>query len=436
MKFVAAASILLASSAAAFAPNHAQSSTPFQTALSADVPKPIPYGEASRKYRRDVFGHEDWLKHRRSDRFLYNLGTVWTSGVWRQLKEEVTLASMIATLTCLYNTIGVQGYVDFEGVKHAGFLSNLPAFILPALPFTLSSPSLGLLLVFRTNASYGRWAEGRQQWGVMGTELRNVMRMAASWSTPAREPDVEVRKQAVSEVGNSCYIFFRSLLRHVSGPPDEEDFRADLRAALPEKEAQAIIDAGHRPFRALFALSRKVEALPISERQRIEVDKSCVIIGDVCGGTERVYGTPVPLSYTRHTSRFLSSWLLLLPLALYEPFAGTWNHIGMIPAEMLLCVFLFGIEELSIQLEEPFSVLALPGMVAAMKNFSEQLPQWHAMVQNEEYNPNIYGGEEFYTQEMKNLVKINSAAEFPANAVDENGMPIPDSQKKGWWVFK
>jgi len=239
-----------------------------------------------------------------------------------------------------------------------------------------------------------------------------------------------------SEVGNSCYIFFRSLLRHVSGPPDEEDFRADLRAALPEKEAQAIIDAGHRPFRALFALSRKVEALPISERQRIEVDKSCVIIGDVCGGTERVYGTPVPLSYTRHTSRFLTSWLLLLPLALYEPFAGTWNHIGMIPAEMLLCVFLFGIEELSIQLEEPFSVLALPGMVAAMKNFSEQLPQWHAMVQNEEYNPNIYGGEEFYTQEMKNLVKINSAAEFPANAVDENGMPIPDSQKKGWWVFK
>ena len=47
-------------------------------------------------------------------------------------------------------------------------------------------------------------------------------------------------------------------------------------------------------------MSRKTEALPLSKRQRIEVDKSCVIIGDVCGGTERVYGTLVPRSSTRH----------------------------------------------------------------------------------------------------------------------------------------
>ena len=41
----------------------------------------------------------------------------------------------------------------------------------------------------------------------------------------------------------------------------------------------------------------------MSERQRIEVDEARVIIGDTCGGSERICSTPIPLSYTRHTSR-------------------------------------------------------------------------------------------------------------------------------------
>lgn len=381
------------------APSSSSSST---TALSADArfnadgTRVVPYGEANRKFRRDVFGHDDWLKHRRSDRFLYNLSTIVSSGIWRQLGQEVLSVTIIATFVCAWNDLLVTGYTDLEGVSQAALLATAaPLLKLPALPFTLSSPSLGLLLVFRTNASYGRWNESRIQWGVMGTENRNIMRMAAAWSSPMREPDKEKRVAAVQEVGTACYTFMRSLLRHVSGPPDEEAFRADLRAALPEKEAEGIINAGHRPFRALFLLSRRVEALPLSERQRIEVDKACVIIGDVCGGTERVYGTPVPLSYTRHTSRFLTTWLFLLPFALYEPFANSWNHIAMIPAAALVSVFLFGIEELSVYLEEPFSILALPGMVAAMKGFSEQLPQWHAYYTEDEFTDTIYGGEEF-----------------------------------------
>lgn len=364
--------------------------------IQADqVEEKVYYGEESRKYRRDVFGHEDWLRHRRSDRFLYNLSTIPLSGLWRQIREELLAVSVISTVIVVWNALFCYGYYDFDGVFYNPVTyGGLPVLQLPIMPFTLLTPVLSLLLVFRTNASYGRWAEARKQWGVMGTECRNVMRMAAAWSSPMRQPDVAKREQAVSEVGNTCYIFLRSLLRHVSGHPDEEAFRKDLFDNLPEKEAQSIIDAGHRPFRALYWMSRKIEALPMSERQRIEVDKSCVIIGDVCGGTERVYGTPVPTSYSRLTSRFLTTWLFFLPFALYEPFQFTWNHIAIIPVSVVISGFFFVIEELSIQLEEPFSILALPGMVQAMKNFSEQLPKWHAMYTNEEYNPKVYGGEE------------------------------------------
>lgn len=36
------------------------------------------------------------------------------------------------------------------------------------------------------------------------------------------------------------------------------------------------------------------------------------------GGCERILRTPVPLSYSRHNSRFLIIWLTLLPFTLWD----------------------------------------------------------------------------------------------------------------------
>jgi predicted membrane chloride channel (bestrophin family) len=38
---------------------------------------------------------------------------------------------------------------------------KLPLLSLPTLPVSLTSPSLGLLLVFRTNTAYSRWKAGK-----------------------------------------------------------------------------------------------------------------------------------------------------------------------------------------------------------------------------------------------------------------------------------
>ena len=106
-------------------------------------------------------------------------------------------------------------------------------------------------------------------------------------------------------------------------------------------------------------LSRAVHQLPMDEKRRVEVDKSVILLGDALETCERIFTSPVPLVYTRHTARFLSCWLLLLPLALWEPFEDTWNHAAMIPSATLVAIFFFGIEELAVQLEEPFSILPL-----------------------------------------------------------------------------
>lgn len=86
-----------------------------------------------------------------------------SSGVYKSLAREVTATTSIATFVVLYNCL-VGGYTDFSGGSHPALISSslLPMLTLPLAPFTLSSPSLGLLLVFRTNTSYQRWDEARK----------------------------------------------------------------------------------------------------------------------------------------------------------------------------------------------------------------------------------------------------------------------------------
>lgn len=43
----------------------------------------VPYGEDSRKYRRTVYSHDDWVKHRSPDRFWNTLATTTKSGIYK-----------------------------------------------------------------------------------------------------------------------------------------------------------------------------------------------------------------------------------------------------------------------------------------------------------------------------------------------------------------
>jgi hypothetical protein len=107
----------------------------------------VPSGEGQRKFRRTVYSHDDWKKHRQQDRFIVYLAAIFKSGVYKNLAGEVTLATLIATFVCVYNLI-VGGYTDFAGVQHDAIISSpfLPKIGLPLAAFTLTSPSLGLLL--------------------------------------------------------------------------------------------------------------------------------------------------------------------------------------------------------------------------------------------------------------------------------------------------
>lgn len=52
------------------------------------------------------------------------------------------------------------------------------------------------------------------------------------------------------------------------------------------------------------------------------MDLNLTAFEDVLGGCERIYKTPIPLSYTRLTSRFLIVYLFALPWCLVSSVRG------------------------------------------------------------------------------------------------------------------
>lgn len=65
-----------------------------------------------------------------------------------------------------------------------------------------------------------------------------------------------------------------------------------------------------------------------------------------------------------------------MPFAFYDVFKDSWNHILMIPAQILIAFLFFGIEEIAVSLEEPFSILPLDELVEEFYENIEDTTTW------------------------------------------------------------
>jgi len=342
----------------------------------------VPYGEESRRYRRTVFrSADDWRMHRDPDRLQKNLSNTLVSGVARSLTKNISIITSVGALVVAWNSFLFGSYAGFDGASHPGIFSSwvLSRYLLlelPPIPFTVSSPVLGLLLVFRTNSSYQRWFEGRNQVTKVVSNLQNILRMSTVWC-----PQTTEGRQSLEELGVSCWILMRSVQNSLRDPDEDE---ADYASALTTRRTspnalESILKSRDRSLWALNDVSAAIDRLPIEEARRREIDKSAVAIADSVEKCKSIYRSPVPLVYTRHTDRFLAMWLLLLPLALYNEFDVSWNHITLIPASLLIGLFLLGVDELAIQLEEPFSILPLENSCDIVKESADNAMEWHAV---------------------------------------------------------
>jgi predicted membrane chloride channel (bestrophin family) len=137
------------------------------------------------------------------------------------------------------------------------------------------------------------------------------------------------------------------------------------------------LEAQHRPNFCLQALGQLLFVHVADKHTSLRLDESLIRLEDVVGGCERLYRTPIPLSYTRHTSRLLLVWLAYMPLAV-------WGEVGAaaLLVAPLLVVALFGIDEIGVELEEPFSLLPLDILCEAVETQTQELVEVNGVVRS------------------------------------------------------
>jgi hypothetical protein len=125
-------------------------------------------GRLSRN-RKTVFSDDDWAHFRRSGRVFWNLSSMFKSGIIKGLWLEIGSVTLMAFLVYAINQLISSGTFEPEVPRSA-------MIALPVLPFQLSSPALGLLLVFRTNTVNTRWRQARIAWEKIESHGSNLAR--------------------------------------------------------------------------------------------------------------------------------------------------------------------------------------------------------------------------------------------------------------------
>ena len=111
---------------------------------------------------------------------------------------------------------------------------------------------------------------------------------------------------------------------------------------LQERDAlAAVVNQPQYMLARMRALAQASSSAGVSEKEREMLFKATSALGECVSVCERIVNTPIPLHYSRHTSRFLSLYVSTLPLALVASLG--WSTI---PAMASLCWALFGILEI------------------------------------------------------------------------------------------
>lgn len=204
---------------------------------------------------------------------------------------------------------------------------------------------LGLLLVFRTNTAYERFWEGRKLWGELVNTSRNLARQmwVAVEETSPREHTEKVKHLRL------LVAFARATKQHLRQEPLGESFAA---VVTPEQLAK-LATMHHPPLEVAFWISDYLQAC--CHRDRLNAYQLSAMLSqvdmlvNVLGGCERILNTPIPLAYAIHLKQLLLLYCLALPLQMVSAL-GWWTAIAV----GIISFAVFGIEEIGIEIENPF----------------------------------------------------------------------------------
>lgn len=248
----------------------------------------------------------------------------------REIIGRVLICVASAAVVCGLNLYAEELF----GVKSLG---------VPEAAHALVGGVLGLLLVFRTNASYDRFWEGRKLWGAMVNECRNLSRLSQTWL--ARD------RRLVEEICEWTAVYPWMVLHRLRGTQMEHT----TRWVLDPEDLNLVLKAKHPTLKVTQKLSQLLllgrDRGLLSEMQLVTIDGCVHRFVDYLGGCERIQNTPLPFAYMVHLRRALIIYCFTLPFALLDKFQ--WFTV---PIVALITYVMFGIEEIGVEIENPFGI--------------------------------------------------------------------------------
>lgn len=262
----------------------------------------------------------------------------WLSFIYKFSKSD-SIIKLLPVLIGVSIYAGGIAYLELEYWKLSdqSLVRNIP------IMHSLLGFAISMLLVFRTNTAYDRWWEGRKLWGGLVNNSRNL-----ALKLSVILPDEEKSQRTFFRKIIPAYAF--ALHKHLR----REETRLMLFDDIEQKQLLKHIDADkHLPNQISGLMFRHVHQLHVDKKitgeQLLFINSELQSFTDICGACERIKNTPIPFSYGVFIKRFLSVYILTLPL-------GYVFQLGyyVIPVVAFIAYVLASLELIAEEIEDPF----------------------------------------------------------------------------------
>lgn len=264
---------------------------------------------------------------RNTRRKKHNLKWLWEASIIPEVIPVVIGYGLISLIIVVLDRSGIN--VSFSTIGLA-----IPAVV------------LGLLLVFRTNTAYERFWEARKLWGGQITTSRSLAQ--SIWTLiPTVDESHVIEKQKIAQLLPAFAIATKLHLR-------AEPINQELTNTLGLEQSELLSQQPHHiPLTILGWLRKWIQQQfqrgLISDRECVYLFELLDILNTNLGAYERILNTPIPLAYSLHLRHLIYLYCLLFPLQVVDTLG--WLTI---PATCLVAFALFGIEEIGIEIQNPF----------------------------------------------------------------------------------
>ena len=242
---------------------------------------------------------------------------------------------------------------------------------IPLLGHTLLGSFLGLLLAFRTNSAYDRFWDARGYWSKTAAICRSLA-IGCVWHLRPHAPKAIAKLEKLlvafpDVLAYTCLLGVRKARLPLEewellyGEQENKEGKTNGAKVnggasnTEEKEAKMIaLDPAtvilHKMNQCLHEASYETKNPPtIFNFYLSTMGGEISQLSDALSGCEKIVQTPVPLSYSRHTSRFLTMWCGFLPFAIVKDLG--WLSM---PVMGIISWLLYGLEEIGHLIEQPF----------------------------------------------------------------------------------